>query len=228
MSKKRILVSGCGMSWSGQEEKTWANVFLAVGADLIDVSGPAVSNQWILNKAIDYLLNNSVTDVIIQLTGIGKLEVDVSDNNRKEELVNKDSIRNFTINDIWPSSKSTDHISKKLYYDWLYSPSIEVEDITCKLNLIKYFCSTQKINLFVYQGYEIPWRRDYLKDLIINFNDPWYNNYKNSSFYNMHNHNEKNTVPVLEYQISLSLEIANTVDPSLIKKIQKIQKHYQS
>jgi hypothetical protein len=50
LSNKKILISGCGFSFSKQERKTWVNVLKSVGVNIVDVGGPAVSNQWILNK----------------------------------------------------------------------------------------------------------------------------------------------------------------------------------
>ena len=148
-----ILISGCGYSFSKQERKTWVNVLQSSGIKVTDVGGPAVSNQYILNKTIVELQNNKYDFVLIQLTSIGKLDVTVNQE-RIAELVETDSLRNFTWNGIWPSSHSDDHVSKKLYNHWLVSPELEVEDIFCKLLLLNKLYK----NIFVLQAYDIPWR----------------------------------------------------------------------
>ena len=110
LSNKKFLVSGCGFSWSGQERKTWVNILRAVGVDLVDVGGPAVSNQWIINRAFQQLLANQFDHVIIQLTSLGKLDVEI--NAERQHLVNNDSLRNFVVDGIWPSSHSQEHPAK--------------------------------------------------------------------------------------------------------------------
>ena len=68
LSNKKVLVSGCGFSFGGQERKTWVNVLKSVGVNIVDVGGPAVSNQWILNQAFLKLLEDeSINQVILQL-----------------------------------------------------------------------------------------------------------------------------------------------------------------
>ena len=96
MSKlnKKFLISGCGLSFGGQERKTWVNIFRAAGVKLTDVGGPAVSNQWILNKAILALYDCQYDAVIIQLSGIGKLDVEIN-GERYNELVVNDPIKLF-------------------------------------------------------------------------------------------------------------------------------------
>jgi hypothetical protein len=50
LSDLKILVSGCGITYSKQKVQTWPNIFRLLGCTIVDVGGPAVSNQWIINK----------------------------------------------------------------------------------------------------------------------------------------------------------------------------------
>jgi hypothetical protein len=229
LSNKKILTSGCGFSFSRQERKTWINVLNSVGANIIDASGPAVSNQWVLNKAFVKLLETKdTTSVIIQLTSVGKLDVEVDDK-RQTELVSTDSLRNFTINNVWPSSHSIEHKSKKLYNQWLSSPGLETEDIFCKLLLIHNWCTAHQIELFVLQAYPIPWtsmQLTQLKNIVVNLGDPLNLQYKNSSLYAYHDFLNQNTVPCLLYQIELAKYVSRLVEPAFLNRIEKIQKHY--
>ena len=223
MSKlsKKFLISGCGISWSGQEKKTWVNIFRAAGLKITDVGGPAVSNQWILNKVIIELWDSYYDTVIIQLTSLGKLDVEV-DSKRTNELVNNDSIRNFTYKGVWPSSTSDDHDSKKLYYKWLFSPKLEIEDIVCKLLLLSILCKQKNTKLYVYQGYEILWSdaQQKLLDNIITDSTILYDEYLNSKHYEFHDH--MNTVPGISYQFSLAKMIAYRCCPEIIERINKM------
>ena len=221
-SNKKYLISGCGLSFSGQERKTWVNILKISGVNLIDVGGPAVSNQWILNKAILELQTNHYDNVILQLTSLGKLDVEVN-NDRHQELVVNDSIRNFTYKGIWPSSASDDHLSKQLYYKWLCSPGLETEDLLCKLILLKNLCSQRNINLYVFQGYSIPWsdkQKEWLNNIIYNFNSDLYSPYPDSEHYQFHDHT--NTVPCISYQFVLAKMIAGICCPEVSDKITKI------
>lgn len=218
----KLLISGCGLSYSEQERKTWVKIFKVLGIKLHDVGGPAVSNQWIVNKTFIELLNNDYDKVIIQLTAIGKLDVEVNEE-RISELVVNDLIRNFSFKGIWPSSASEEHISKKLWAKWLHSPALEVEDLFCKLLLLKNFCDTKNIKLFVFQGYSIPWtdkQKDLLKNLIIDIDSWLYKNYPNSEHYKFHDH--ANSVPSLSYQIVLARYIAQKCGIDIENKIHKL------
>ena len=105
-SDKKLLVSGCGITFSGQTSKTWVNILSVAGADIIDVGAPAVSNQWIINRAFLQLeADPEIKKAIIQLTAIGKLDVEIDDE-RVKVLVEPDSIRDFTVDNVWPSSFS--------------------------------------------------------------------------------------------------------------------------
>ena len=229
LSNKKILTSGCGFSFSRQERKTWINVLNSVGAGIIDVSGPAVSNQWILNKTFLKLLETKdITSVIIQLTSIGKLDVEV-DSERQKVLVDTDSLRNFTIDNVWPSSHSTDHESKKSYNQWLSSPGLETEDIFCKLMLIHNWCAVHQIELFVLEAYTIPWTNiqfTQLKNIVVNLGNPLYSQYENSPQYAYHDFLNQNTVPCLLYQIEVAKYVSRLAEPVFLNRIEKIQKHY--
>ena len=143
MSSTKILVSGCGITFSNQKLKTWPNILQLAGCTVIDVGGPAVSNQWIINKTFLGLQKYpDVKTAIVQLTTLGKLDVEV-DLERIDALVKPDPLRNFIIdknlqvksgNQIentgtWPSSGSTHHESKKHWYKWLFSPALDRKSV---------------------------------------------------------------------------------------------------
>ena len=48
----KILISGCGISFQG-ERPTWVKMLKLLGVDLVDVSGPAISNYLILNQLLE-------------------------------------------------------------------------------------------------------------------------------------------------------------------------------
>lgn len=227
MSKQKILISGCGLSWSGQERKVWSNILRVAGADIVDVGGPAVSNQWILDRAFLAMLEDrSITDAVVQLTGLGKLDVEV-DLARELAMVKSDSIRNFTHKGIWPSSYSTEHPAKAMWQDLLYSPSLEQQELFCKILLLANWCNTHDIKLTVIQGYTIPWtdqQLDQLSDIIYNPQESIWIKYERSSYYKSE---QGNTVPCLEFQFDLAVEIASVVSPSSIDKINHIQKQFK-
>ena len=220
----KILVSGCGFSWSGQEKKTWVNVLKSIGCDITDVGGPAVSNQWIINKAFTSLLSEKYNHVIIQLTSLGKLDVEV-DEQRIQELVNADSLRNFTVGNVWPSSHSKEHESKRLYNRWLSSPGLEVEELSCKLIMLDDWCARRGIPLIVLQGYTIPWKLPQAKSILYN-KEPLYDLYQHSSLYQFHDHDNQNTVPCLQYHLSLAETITKVVQPNLADRVAKIQQYF--
>jgi hypothetical protein len=225
LSNKKVLVSGCGFSFGGQERKTWVNVLKSVGVNIVDVGGPAVSNQWILNQAFLKLLEDeSINQVILQLTGTGKLDVEV-DPQRQIELVNTDSLRNFTFQGIWPSSYSVDHASKRLYNQWLVSPGLEAQDIFCKIMLLRDWCQSRNIKFAVLQAYDIAWtesQRAVLSSIISNISDPLNDQYKRSVFYKYHDHQGQNTVPCKQYQIDLAASICQKIDSVFLTRIERI------
>jgi hypothetical protein len=225
LSNKKVLVSGCGFSFGGQERKTWVNVLKSVGVNIVDVGGPAVSNQWILNQAFLKLLEDeSINQVILQLTSTGKLDVEV-DPQRQIELVDTDSLRNFTFRGVWPSSCSVDHASKRLYNQWLVSPGLEAQDIFCKIMLLRDWCQSRNIEFAVLQAYDIAWtesQRAVLGSIISNISNPLNDQYKRSAFYKYHDHQGQNTVPCKQYQIDLAASICQQIDSVFLPRIERI------
>ena len=187
-----------------------------------------MSNQWILDHAFITLLNDSsITDAVIQLTSLGKLDVEV-DVMRELTLVKPDTIRNFTHQGVWPSSASQEHLSKKLWYEYLYSPGLEQQELFCKIILIDNWCTTHNIKLTIIQGYHIPWSEAqliYLKDKIYNLNSNIWSDYEQSKYYVVE---QGNTVPELRFQFELALKLASIVSPDSIDKICHIQKQFEA
>jgi hypothetical protein len=138
-------------------------------------------------------------------------------------LVINDSVRNFTYKGIWPSSSSDDHASKQLYYKWLYSPGLEIEDLLCKLILLNHLCNQRGINLYVFQGYPIPWtdkQKEWLNNIIHDLDSDLYSPYPGSEHYQFHDH--ANTVPCISYQFVLAKMIAGICCPDALDKINKL------
>jgi hypothetical protein len=229
LSNKKILISGCGVSWGQQTKKTWINILKTVGANIRDVGGPAVSNQWVLNQAIDHVIHHSdINHVVVQLTNLGKLDVEV-DAERLAELVEPDTIRNFTINGVWPSSVSQDHPAKQLWTKWLFSPGLELQDLTNKLVLLDHWCRSRNISLTVFQGYNLPWTQDQrllLSSIVDTEAEPAVSFYKKSHCYQGNEHDGQNTVPCLEYQFELALYVALQIDAQLVNSVQKLRDQY--
>ena len=188
-----------------------------------------MSNQWILNQTIDYVIRHSDIDhVIVQLTSLGKLDVEVNEV-RIEELVKTDSIRNFTINGVWPSSASLDHPAKQLWNKWLSSPGLELQDITVKLVLLNHWCRTHNICLTVFQGYALPWTQDQksiLQSIVDTDARPAIETYVNSHFYQWHDHHNQNTVPCLEYQLEIAVNTSQIIDTTLSDRTKQVQDQY--
>ena len=239
----QILTSGCGITYSRQQHKTWANVLQTLGCNIIDVSGPAVSNQWILNKVILKLHTATNIDmVIIQLSGLEKLDVEV-DHLRIQSLVVPDDVRNFVIqddqsvtkgNDIseggtWPSSGSQQHESKQLWRKWLFSPKLELENIICKLLLLSDYCNQRQIKLYVFHGYALPWTEEQklqLKNIIVNLNDDFYTDYQQSPYYKLHDFTYDNSVPCLPYMVKLATKISEFLPLQIQHRLSKITPFY--
>jgi len=213
------------MSWSGQERPTWVKLFKLAGANIVDVGGPAVSNQWILNQAILKLqADPEIKTAVIQLTSLGKLDVEV-DENRIRELVEPDTLRNFTHNGVWPSSSSLEHPAKQLWYQWLRSPGLETQDLFCKLLLLKDWCTNRGVELTVLQGYQITWtdtQKNQLKNIVTDIDSNIGDSYVNSSEY--HLRTDELGVPCLPYQIKIAQYIAELAVPGLVLKLQKVEK----
>jgi hypothetical protein len=231
------------MTYSKQKNKTWVNFLKLVGCSIQDASGPAVSNQWIINKTFLALLQYpDIKIAFVQLTNLGKLDVQVN-LEKIEQLVKSDPIRNFVIDHnnqiksgdqiensgIWPSSASVNHLSKQQWTKWLYSPELEKEDIYCKLLLLDNFCKQHSIKLNVYQGYDIDWSAEQtinLKHIIKNIDSDFYSVYKHSPHYKSHDFNNHNSVPCLEYQLELAQLFGKQLSPEIQKKLDKFKSAY--
>ena len=200
-----ILISGCGITFQGKDP-TWAKVFRLAGANMKDVSGPAISNDLIVNTLLEELYQNSYTHVICQLTNWQKLDVEVNEHN--VDIMKSDTVRNFSHKGYWPSSTSTEHESKQMYYKYLYSPYMEEQNIILKLLLLQKLCKETDTKLMLIQGYDLKWtnplhsKLKLFKDFII------YDDYVSSKHYNGH---EYGLVPSKEYMILL----ANKINDSL-------------
>lgn len=225
-SDKKLLVSGCGITFSGQSVPTWVNVLSLAGADIVDVSGPAVSNQWIINRAFLQLeADSSINQAVIQLTALNKLDVEINDE-RIRTLVEPDSLRNFTVDDVWPSSASEEHPSKRLWRQWLSSPGLERQDIMCKLKLLKHWCDSHRVNLVVVQGYNLFWDLDQhtqLSSVITNIDHNIMDEYQNTTWYADHLSID---VPVLGFQLELAAKMAQRIRPDLMPQVEKIRQDF--
>lgn len=237
---KKILISGCGITYSKQQSKTWTNILQFLGCDIVDVSGPAVSNQWIVNKVFLGLQQcPEIKTAVIQLTSLKKLDVEV-DLERISNLVKSDPLRNFIIDEkfqvtsaeqinstgIWPSSVSNHHESKKQWYKWLCSPGLEKEDLYCKLLLLDVYCKQHDITLQVYQGYDIDWTTQQivgLQNIIKNQDLTWHSAYLKSSHYQNHNHKNQNPVPCIGYQLEIAQTVARELPQHIQDKIAKLK-----
>jgi hypothetical protein len=225
-SKTKLLVSGCGITYTGQPARTWATIVKLAGIEVIDVSGPAVSNQWIINRAfLAMQADSEIKHAVIQLTALGKLDVEI-DQARQKELVEPDSIRNFAVDGVWPSSASTDHASKALWRQWLFSPGLEQQDLVVKLTLLHHWCQQQGIKLTVIQGYDLHWKpTDPVHDLITNSNWDIMSDYKSTKWYQSPS---KLDVPVIEYQWELAVQLINLALPDHAESLQNLHKRYFS
>ena len=226
LSKTKLLVSGCGITYGNQEVKTWVNILKSIGVDIVDVAGPAVSNQWILNQAILQLHKDpTIKKAVIQLTSLGKLDVTV-DEERFDTLVAPDSKRNFILGNIWPSSCSIEHESKALWRKWLSSPELEQQDIKVKLLLLADYCDTHNVDCVIVQGYNLHWSVNDLKKLttiISDIESNIINDYQNSQWYNPEDTQE---IPVLGYQLQLAETFCSALTPEFSQRLEKIKNQY--
>ena len=206
----KILTSGCGLSWSKQERPTWVNVLKLCGVDIDDQAGPAISNQLILNNMIESVMENDYDQAICQLTNTKKLDIELT-NEQRFEVVANDTIRNFTYKGYWPSSASAEHESKKLYYEYLHSPSIEESDIIYKWMLLKKLCDEKNIILHTVLGYEIEWTSKNYKLIDTNHNYCIWNDYTQGEYWALHDHSlgMKNTVPNKFFHVYLARKFNN-------------------
>lgn len=211
-SKKKILINGCGITFGSADIKSWPKILTLLGNPIINLSAPAVSNQWILDRSAEYLLKNSdISQVVLQLTNLDKLDVEINTVARELALVKSDSLRNFTWQGVWPSSSSKEHLSKQLYHEYLYSPGLLSKEIAVKIAMLNFWCQQHGIELHVYQGYAIPWAPsdlELVRDIIKNINNPLYQQYRESDTYQYHDNSNNNSVPCVEYAFSLAKQIA--------------------
>jgi len=242
LSDTKILVSGCGITFSNQELNTWPNILQLAGCTVVDVSGPAVSNQWIVNKTFLGLQQHpEIKTAIVQLTGLGKLDVDV-DSERINVLVKPDPLRNFIIDKnlqvksvdqiedtgVWPSSGSDYHESKKHWYKWLFSPALEKEDLHCKLILLNSYCQQHQIKLHVYQGYDIKWTDQQifdLKNIIKNINSSFHSEYLISTHFQKQS--DQNSILCIGYQLELAEIISKDLPRGTEDKIKKLKSAHE-
>lgn len=196
-----ILISGCGITFSG-ERPTWTKVLRIAGAYITDLSGPAISNYLILNQLLNALYSDvDYSHVICQLTGMGKLDVELNDVNR--HLMINDSIRNFEYQGYWPSSSSLEHPTKQAWKQQLYSPTMEEDDIVFKLLLLQERCRQLSIPLLIIPGYSINWTNQLIK--LVNISDYIiYNEYRKDNTWNENDHTPANNVPIKEFQIKFA------------------------
>lgn len=219
----KILTSGCGLSWSKQDRPTWVNVLKLCGVDIDDQAGPAISNQLILNNMIESVMENDYDQAICQLTGTKKLDIELTNEERKK-VAEQDTIRNFTYKNYWPSSASAEHDSKKLYYKYLHSPTIEQSDIIYKWLLLKKLCNEKNIKLHTVLGYTIEWTNQKYKLIDTNHDYCIWNDYILGEYYALHDHSlgEKNTVPNKYFHVYLARKFNNDfLDLPIEEKLEK-------
>lgn len=221
-SKTKLLVSGCGLTFSSSEcGKTYANILKLTGLDVIDVSGPAVSNQWIINRAFLKLVEDTeIKRAVIQLTSLGKLDVYV-DKQRIDELVTPDRLRNFVVDNVWPSSASLDHKSKQLWQQYLFSPELEQQDLVVKLLLLQNYCDTHGIELLVIQGYDLEWTAQQKELINGTINDV---NYNIITDYGIPL--KEKEVPAMDFQFKLANTVISTLAKDKLDQLLKIEQQY--
>lgn len=231
MSNKKLLVNGCGLTFGNERIKAWPKILSAVGVPVIDLSGPAVSNQWILDRTVEYLFtHDDINSVVVQLTNIDKLDVSV-DPQRVEDLVGPDSLRNFVWKDIWPSSGSREHVSKDMYFKYLYSPELITKELANKCKLLDFWCQQHNITCKIYQGYPIPWTNRDLTvagSLIQNPESSWSQEYVQSPFYVTHDFALSNRVPCIEYFFYRARKVAEDFGIPVLDKLDNLCNHYKN
>lgn len=217
----KILISGCGISFSG-ERPTWVKVLKISGLDITDLSGPAISNTLIVNQLLEEAYKNRYDHVICQLTALGKLDVELNTHNRW--LYEQDSLRNFSYKGYWPSSTSDEHFIKKNYYQYLYSPTLEIQDLIFKLLHLQDKCKESKTRLHIIQGYNIEWNNKLVEKINFDRNFNIYQMYKKSKHYLNHDYSNFNTVPNKNFQIELARHIC---EKYLKISVDKLNKFYE-
>lgn len=217
----KILISGCGITFSG-ERPTWAKVLKIAGLDIVDVSGPAISNQLIVNQLLEKVYQDDFKHVVCQLTSFGKLDVEM--NKKNKWLMEKDSLRNFTYKGYWPSSHSVEDLVKRNYRDYLYSPTLEQQDLIYKLLLLQQQCNNKDIKLHIIQGYALTWTVKLIDHLDFNKDFNIYDMYQQSTHYEKHDFSNQNTVPNKSFQIFLAKHIC---EKYLMIKNNKLEKFHE-
>lgn len=204
----KILISGCGLSWSRQERPTWSKVIRLCGVEVDDQAGPAISNQMILNNMIESVMDNQYDQAVCQLTRTGKMDIELT-NDQRRAVMERDTIRNFVYKNHWPSSHSAEHESKRLYYEYLHSPGIEQSDIIYKWLLLQRLCDDKNIKLHTLFGYPIDWQNQRHHLIQADHSYDVYTDYKDGEYYQHHDHSqgEKNTVPNKYFQVYLAKKI---------------------
>lgn len=203
-----VLVSGCGISFGKGQLPTWVKVLKICKVLIDDQTGPGITNDLICNLLIDNILSNKkqYTHVICQLTNFKKLDVELNKDNI--EVMKNDSLRNHSWFDYWPSSVSEDHISKQLYYKFLYSPKLEQKNLAIKLILLEKICKEKNLPLLVILGTPLKLDDplfDKLTCLDLNFNI--IDDYKQNEYYRFHNKDQISITPNKFYQIHLASKI---------------------
>ena len=207
-----ILTSGCGITFAQQGRPSWTKVLRVCGVEVIDAGGPAVSNEYILNKTIECLtsLQSPVKHVICQLTGLGKLDIDVEGMayEHRTQLTQTDNMRNFVWDGVWPSSTSKITNIKKDYYKWIYSERLEIQSIIIKLSLIDKICKEMKVPLTILQGYFIPWKNvksqtytTILDNLAFDKNFVIQDYYETTKCYEYHDSRNGNNLPNKQFAV---------------------------
>ena len=172
---------------------------------------------------IESVMNNNYSQAVCQLTSTKKLDIELTNEQRKK-VAEQDTIRNFTYKNYWPSSISAEHDSKKLYYEYLHSPSIEESDIIYKWLLLKKLCDEKNIKLHTVLGYSIGWGDQKYKLIDTNHDYDIWNDYTQGEYWKLHDDSlgEKNTVPNKYFMIYLARKFNNDfLDLPIEEKLEK-------
>ena len=197
-----VLVSGCGISFGKNTLPTWVKVLKLCNVPIDDQTGPGITNDLICNLLIENILQEKkhYTHAICQLTQFKKLDVELNKNNIP--LMENDSLRNYQWRNYWPSSFSEDHVSKQLYYKFLYSPTIEQKNLAIKLILLEKICKEKNLPLLIILGTPLVLDDPLFQKIShLNLNFNIIDDYKKSKYYKFHNTNQISITPNKYYQI---------------------------
>lgn len=225
-SSKKFLINGCGYTyWKKARFKTWAKIFALLPHPSINLALPAISNQWILDETFYALADDPhITDVIIQLTALGKLDVEFT--SERQHMIESDTLRNFVYDGIWPSSHSQDHESKKYWKKYLWSPKLETKELCAKIVMLDTWCKINQKKFFCYQAYPIAWdnqQKKMLTTIIKNLDQDWNTFYQHSDFYKSHDHSQSNTVPCWDYHVFIARTVAQDIGLNIADVLERIQ-----